>query len=152
MARRCSESHGHQANGPSNGSTLMCTAASNFLLDIIIISSQQLHLSSLWPTKADGEAVQVALIQISQIQEAWFFHPRLSKACRSVAVEVCEWLTLPSSIGLHRGSVHAVIWLPRFSRHYLWPLTDSIRKVKLELRPTPNLPLHKNSKLKRRLA
>lgn len=57
----------------SNRSNLMCTWASNFLLDIIIISIQQLKSSSLQPRKAGREAVQVVLIQISQVREAWFF-------------------------------------------------------------------------------
>lgn len=49
-------------------------------------------------------------------------------------------------------SVLTVIWRPQLSSNYPWPLSDSIRKVKLGLFPAPNLPLGKNGKLKRKRA
>lgn len=56
---------------------------------------------------------------------------------------------LPVTMGC---SVQTFIWRPQLSSNYPWPLSDSIRKVKLGLFPTPNLPLNKNGKLKRKPA
>lgn len=80
LALRYPESHWLQVDSPRNGSNPMCARASHFLLDIIIISSQQLDASSPLPRRAGGEAVQAVLIQISQIQAARFLQLRLSNA------------------------------------------------------------------------
>lgn len=83
---------------------------------------------------------------------AWFFHLRFSKARRPLAgASENGWpcWALPAALG---RSAQTVIWRLQLSSNYPQPLSDSIRKVKLGLFPTPNLPLNKNRKLKRKRA
>lgn len=68
---------------------------------------------------------------------------------RGVALNGWPFWGLPATTSC---SVLTVIWRPQLSSNYPWPLSDSIRKVKLGLFPAPNLPLGKNGKLKRKLA